>query len=119
MSGLQKIVRSTVALMGPFVLIIFGMIELRSSAEPTAGLNPLSTFERTAQEGLAFSPGYDQRGQPGNTLSFIHILTNTGSVMDHFLIKASTSVTWPLELFSNGDLTNAQQISLTLGAATT
>lgn len=81
-------------------------------------LQPPATQAAPQAEGFTLSPGYTQLAQPGDTISFRHLLTNTGVATNSFAITATWSVTWPL-IIGSDLLPTGSPLSLTLGAGTT
>lgn len=85
----------------------------------TFGLSPAASRAPAITTNPKLSPGYLQFAQAGQTITFMHSLTNTASASDTFLLEASAPVTWPLELRSSLVVSAAQMLSLTLGAGET
>ena len=52
--------------------------------------------------GVEVGPDHTRRTEPGKTLLYNHTLTNTGTVTDTFLMEASSTQGWPLELIGAG-----------------
>ncbi len=50
--------------------------------------------------GVELSPGYSQITSPGTIITYTHILTNTGTNLDTFVVQASSSQTWSVALLS-------------------
>lgn len=45
------------------------------------------------------SPGYSQIAHPGDVVTYTHILTNVNTTTDTFMLAATSSQGWPVELW--------------------
>jgi len=60
---------------------------------------PQSDTRESLQAGVALSPGYLQDVEPSCVVVYTHIITNTGTMTDTFLLMAAPSQNWPVALF--------------------
>ena len=64
--------------------------------------------------GVELSPGYSQYAQPGSTITYTHILTNTGNVSDTFTLDVASAKNWPVALFNETSLTGTTRLPIAL-----
>lgn len=50
-------------------------------------------------EGPDLSPGYWQEGNPGDVITFTHVLTNTSATTDSIAVEAYSERMWPVMLY--------------------
>lgn len=79
---------------------LFGQPIPSDAFQPVAG----QVIIRPAQPGLELSAGYTQFGRPGDTITFAHILTNTGLQTDPVRLAARSAQGWPLQLQQSGSV---------------
>src|SRR5512140_922360 len=108
MPQFRHVIPLSLAVISALLMILIGCIGLLPPAAPIALAGPA--------DALKLSIGYDQIAQPGDTISFTHILTNVGSVTDSLLIEAMSPVTWPIELGISGQPIGTPSFSITLSA---
>lgn len=81
------------------VVVVLGVLGLFLTITCVKG-HPLSPSQ---EGGPALSAGVVRRIRPGTSVTFTHILTNTGEVSRSFAISATSSSPWPLDI-GIGDL---------------
>jgi hypothetical protein len=69
--------------------------------------------------GIELGPDHTQQVNPGQTIRYRHTLTNTGTTTDTFLVEASSTQRWPVELTAGIYPTEALSLSLKVGAQVT
>ncbi len=58
---------------------------------------PIEPHRTTTSDLL--SPGYNQAVPAGNSVTFTHVLTNVNNIADSFVVTATSSQGWPVELY--------------------
>ena len=69
--------------------------------------------------GVGLSPGYNQEAKPGTVVTYTHVLTNTGETTDTFILEATSSQDWPVELLGGDYPTGTALLPLELSAGLT
>jgi len=69
--------------------------------------------------GVELSPGESREANPGETVTYTHVITNTGCCGDTFEIEALSLANWPIELLGDGSPEGTRRLSLSLGEGMT
>jgi hypothetical protein len=66
--------------------------------------------------GVDLGPDRTQQAEPGESITYDHVLTNTGSATDTFSVDVLSTQGWPVGLLSETHPTETQMLTLELGA---
>jgi hypothetical protein len=69
--------------------------------------------------GVELGPDHTQQVNPGQTVRYNHTLTNTGTTTDVFLVEATSTQRWPVELIAGIHSTEGLTLSLHVGTQMT
>ncbi len=94
----RRVIPLSISVIGPLVLVLIGYIAISRPSTLTALASPANAPATVGQAALELSAGYDQIAHPGESISFTHILTNTGVETDSLTIEMTSPLAWPIEL---------------------
>lgn len=66
--------------------------------------------------GVEVAPDQTQRAAAGETVVYDHLLTNTGTITDTYLVEPSSSQGWPVGLLTEDDVAPTKALTVQLGA---
>jgi hypothetical protein len=69
--------------------------------------------------GVELGPDHTQQGDTGQTIAYNHILTNTGTATDTFLLEVLSTQAWPAELLGGSCPNGTAPLLLQVGAQMT
>jgi len=101
------------ALLLTVLLLLLGGVHTKAAPTVTDTI----TARRSA--GVELSPGYSQEATPGTVVTYTHILTNTGTTTDTFILGATSSESWPVELLGGEYPNGTDLLPLQLGEGLT
>ncbi len=82
------------------------------SAGPYLWSDPIAKGKGTY--GLTLTPGMTQTILPGQTLTYTHLLTNTGDQQDQVALEVQTELGWDVQLYMDGVATETVQLPVIL-----
>jgi hypothetical protein len=74
------------------------VVTATSTIEPAVVANATNTTLVMAQYGVIIAPDNSGSGNPGQTIPYTHIITNTGNADDTFTIQAVSELSFPVTL---------------------
>jgi len=100
-------------------LLLIALCLFLGSAPASAAILDADSAAVKQDAGVELSPGESRRADPGEIVSYTHIITNTGSSSDTFEIEAISLANWPTELFGAGWPEGAGPLTLQLNKGMT
>lgn len=79
----------------------------------------LSTDAASQVAGVAIGPSHTRQANAGESILYNHILTNTGTLTDTFLLQVASTRGWPVALLRAGYPTRTLALPLQVGAQMT
>jgi len=108
-----KLLNGMSAVVGALVVFLLSRALVIQAASVWTSV-PIEPHRTTTSDLL--SSGYNQAVPAGNTVTFTHVLTNVNNIADSFVVTATSSQGWPVELYGS---TEALTLPLQLEAGFT